>query len=238
MTLSSLEVVKRGLEKVERSPGGIASFIDSTLLKQVASLEDAARLLEEASKLGFRCSVLPSEIAVIVLRRGMAGDACVAATIGFPLGASTLRAKLEESREALEAGARELDLVVNLWLGPERVEEEVSSIASLAERHGALVKVIIEAPLLSDSDLEAIIRAVKSGGGDVVKTSTGVYSKGGDPKTVARVYRVARAYGLQVKAAGGIRTALDAIMALGAGADIIGTSSARLVLESMGDVTR
>ena len=94
------------------------------------------------------------------------------------------------------------------------------------------MKVIVEAPLLGDDELKIIVEASGRAGADYVKTSTGVYSKGGDPYTVMRLHSLAEPLGLKVKAAGGIRTGVDALLAIAAGASRIGTSSGPRVVES------
>jgi deoxyribose-phosphate aldolase len=188
-------------------------------------------LVEEAAREGYACVVAtPLHVAEVSgLARRLGVRLC--AVIGFPLGSQPLEAKLAEVKLSVDAGAEELDLVPALWRGPESVAEEVRAVVEAAG--GARVKVILEAPLWGDGDLERLVDAAARGGAWMVKTSTGVYTKGGDPYTVARLARAARPRGLGVKASGGIRTAVDALLAVGAGASRIGTSSAKKILETL-----
>ncbi|MFN4045723.1 MAG: deoxyribose-phosphate aldolase, partial [Acidilobaceae archaeon] len=156
---------------------------------------------------------------------------------GFPSGFSGLRAKIVEVEEALSHGAVEVDVVANFTLARSglvgELLGELSAIVDVARSYGALVKVIVEAPLHSDGELEVLVEASSRAGAHFVKTSTGVYSKGGDPWTVYRLYRLASPRGLKVKAAGGVRGYFDALLALAFGADRVGTSSAGQVIGSM-----
>ncbi len=210
----------------------LAARLDSTLLSPTASEEDYLALVREAADLGFRAVVVPSVAVPLVAREAERLGVRLAAVVGFPLGAVPLEVKLAELEFVLEAGASEVDLVPWITAPRERLSEEISKIVGAARRRGAGVKVIVEAPLIGDGKLRELVEASAAAGAEFVKTSTGVYSKGGDPAAVARLAAAARPLGLKVKAAGGIRTALDALLAVGAGADVIGTSSARRVLET------
>jgi len=214
------------------SAGDLAARIDSTLLSPTAAAEDYLALVREAADYGFRAVVVPSSAVALVAREAERLGVAVAAVAGFPLGAVPLRAKLAEVEDAVAAGAAEVDLVPWLSQPPEHVRGEVARVVEAARAGGAKVKVILEVPLIGDDRLEGLVEAVAAAGAEFAKTSTGVYSKGGDPATVYRLASAAKPRGLKVKAAGGIRTAVDALLAIAAGADVIGTSSARRVVES------
>ena len=210
----------------------LAARLDSTLLSPTASAEDYLALVREAADLGFRAAVVPSAAVPLVAREAERLGVRLVAVVGFPLGAVPLKAKLAELDFVLGAGASEVDLVPWIAAPRERLYEEISRVVDAARRRGARVKVIVEAPLVGDGRLRELVEASAAAGAEFVKTSTGVYSKGGDPATVARLAAMAKPLGLKVKAAGGVRTALDALLAIGAGADVIGTSSARRVIDS------
>jgi len=111
--------------------------------------------------------------------------------------------------------------------------EELGAVVEEARGLGVkVVKVIVEAPLVDDDTLALLVDAASRAGADYVKTSTGVYSRGGDVFTVLRVSSLAAPRGLRVKAAGGIRNAVDALLALASGAERIGSSRSIDVIES------
>ncbi|BAN90998.1 deoxyribose-phosphate aldolase [Aeropyrum camini] len=228
---SAREILQQGLERIG-GPEDLAARIDSTLLNPKATEADAEDLVKKAAEHGFRCAVLTPAHSIRVSKLAEKLGVKLCSVIGFPLGQTLLEAKLVEAQAVLEAGVKELDVVPNFSLGPDGVYREVSDIVRLAKGYGALVKVILEAPLWDDDKLSLLVDSSRRAGADVVKTSTGVYTKGGDPLTVYRLARLAKPIGLGVKASGGIKTGIDAILAVGAGADIIGTSSAERVLES------
>lgn len=202
----------------------LASMIESTLLEPRAQRSAYVKLAEEAREYGFRCIVVPP------LMVGLFREVRVCSVAGFPWGLSSLRIKLMEVEEAMAAGASEIDLVPNL---SEPSEEEICAVADAVKRYGGVLKVITEAPLLSDEELERLTELAKRCGAQYVKTSTGVYSKGGDPVTVHRLASFAAPRGLRVKASGGIRSVSDALLAIAAGASIIGTSSAGAILREL-----
>ncbi|BAA81452.2 deoxyribose-phosphate aldolase [Aeropyrum pernix K1] len=228
---SARDILQQGLDRLG-SPEDLASRIDSTLLSPRATEEDVRNLVREASDYGFRCAVLTPVYTVKISGLAEKLGVKLCSVIGFPLGQAPLEVKLVEAQTVLEAGATELDVVPHLSLGPEAVYREVSGIVKLAKSYGAVVKVILEAPLWDDKTLSLLVDSSRRAGADIVKTSTGVYTKGGDPVTVFRLASLAKPLGMGVKASGGIRSGIDAVLAVGAGADIIGTSSAVKVLES------
>ena len=215
-------------------------MIDSTLLKQTTSIEDALSLIEDASGYGFKCVMLPAPLVLRVKDAAESLGVSLCTVVGFPSGFQPAEAKIAELR-SVSSYVDEVDVVAPLWAAAsgsfEYIIDELSEIVETAREEGVkTVKVIVEAPLFKDNDLQLLIDAVKRAGADYAKTSTGVYTKGGDPITVMRVAEYAKPLGLKVKAAGGIRTGLDALLAIAAGADRIGTSSARSVLLSYAEL--
>ncbi len=218
-------------------PRELAGLLESTLLDPVAPLDSYFKLVEEASREGFHCIVVSSSMVKIVGRKASDYGVKICAVSGFPSGLSSYKAKIVEVEESLSHGAVEVDVVPNFTIAraglAKELYEELSAIVDTAKSYGAIVKVIVEAPLHSDGELEALVETSFKAGASFVKTSTGVYSKGGDPSTVYRVYRLASPRGLKVKASGGIRSYFDAVTAVAFGADRVGTSSAGQVISSM-----
>lgn len=231
------------LARVAREYGSaerLASVIEHTMLSPNKGVKEAMRIVDESSSYGFACAVLTPYHATKVA--GYARDKGVelCAVIGFPGGFQPVSAKRAEIMHvaSLVSG---VDIVANIQAlvdGDPGVAEELGELVDYAREAGVgHVKIIVEAPLLDDEALARAVEAVAEAGADYVKTSTGVYSKGGDPVTVLRTFQHAEGYGLKVKAAGGIRTALDALLALAAGAARLGTSSGPRVVETLERLT-
>ena len=210
--------------KEERKP--IASYIDHTLLKADATMDDITRIAGEAASYGF-ASVCVNPCWVPLCRKLLEGTGVkVCTVVGFPLGAASSRAKAAETAAAVEDGADEIDMVINIGYLRSGMDDEVlGDIKAVREAClGKVLKVIIEACLLTDEEKIRACRLAEEAGADFVKTSTG-FSSGG--ATVADVALMRKAVGgrLKVKAAGGIRTLADARAMIGAGASRIGASA-------------
>ena len=210
--------------KEERKP--IASYIDHTLLKADATMGDITRIAGEAASYGF-ASVCVNPCWVPLCRKLLDGTGVkVCTVVGFPLGAASSRAKASETAAAVEDGADEIDMVINIGYLRSGMDDEVlGDIKAVREAClGKVLKVIIEACQLTDEEKIRACRLAEEAGADFVKTSTG-FSSGG--ATVADVALMRKAVGgrLKVKAAGGIRTLADARAMIGAGASRIGASA-------------
>ena len=204
----------------------IASYIDHTLLKADATMGDITRIAGEAASYGF-ASVCVNPCWVPLCRKLLDGAGVkVCTVVGFPLGAASSRAKAAETAAAVEDGADEIDMVINIGYLRSGMDDEVlGDIKAVREAClGKVLKVIIEACLLTDEEKIRACRLAEEAGADFVKTSTG-FSSGG--ATVADVALMRKAVGgrLKVKAAGGIRTLADARAMIGAGASRIGASA-------------
>ena len=204
----------------------IASYIDHTLLKADATMDDITRIAGEAASYGF-ASVCVNPCWVPLCRKLLDGTGVkVCTVVGFPLGAASSRAKAAETAAAVEDGADEIDMVINIgYLRGGMDDEVLGDIKAVREAClGKVLKVIIEACLLTDEEKIRACRLAEEAGADFVKTSTG-FSSGG--ATVADVALMRKAVGgrLKVKAAGGIRTLADARAMIGAGASRIGASA-------------
>ncbi len=214
----------------------MASLIDHTLLKPTSRLDDVLRVIEETQRYGFRCAIIPPSLVYRAKSYASETGVDLCTVVGFPAGFAPAEAKREEANIIAEY-VSEADIVAPLWAAVEGdygyVKEELAALVETLREGGVkIVKIIVEAPLVDDNTLHILVKASKEAGADFVKTSTGVYSKGGDPNTVLRLYTAAKPYGLRVKAAGGIRTGIDALLAIISGAERIGTSSGPKVIES------
>lgn len=212
----------------------LASIIDATILAPTSTIGSAEGLVRDVARYGFYCALVPPYMLGKLTHLASELGVKLCSVAGFPYGYSTPESKATEVENLASLGAAEIDAVVNLsavlsgsW---DLVEEEVGALVDKARAYGARLKLIVEAPLLSDEALDRVASIAYQAGVDFLKTSTGVISKGGDPWTVSRLVRVSR--GLPVKAAGGIRTAYDALTAIAAGASRIGASSYRRIIET------
>lgn len=215
----------------------VAALVDHTLLKPEATDADIEATVTEAAELGaFAICVSPTFVGAVRL---LAPDATVASVVGFPSGKHVSEVKAGEARLAVESGAGEIDMVIDLGaaIGGQlgAVRADVAAVREAVP--GAVLKVIVESaailqlrgePLLAD-----VCRAAEDAGADFVKTSTGFHPSGG--ASVRAVELMADAVGarLGVKASGGIRTADDAVAMLDAGATRLGLSGTRAVLDGL-----
>jgi deoxyribose-phosphate aldolase len=211
----------------------VAAIIDQTLLRPDATENDIERLCMEAGSSGFKAvCVNPCYVGLCAaLLRGT--GVRVAAVIGFPLGTAVEGIKRAEAQRALEDGAQELDLVMNIGLFKSGKRNGVATatadIVETAHKANAHAKVIIEASLLNEREKIDACLMVVNAGGDFVKTSTGI---DGRYATVEDVQLIRRTVGVRagVKAAGGIRTYEQLRTMVRAGANRIGTSSGVQIL--------
>lgn len=212
----------------------VAKLIDHTLLKAVATPEQIARLCAEAKEYEF-ASVCVNGANVAQCAELLAGtDIDVCTVIGFPLGAMTSAAKAFETRDALEAGATEFDMVINIGAlkagDTDLVRDDIKAVIEAAGGH--TVKVIIETCYLTDEEKVQACKAATAAGADFVKTSTGFGPAGATVADVA-LMKASIAPGMQVKAAGGIRTYEDLTNMVEAGATRIGASAGIQILEAV-----
>ena len=211
----------------------MARLIDHTVLKPDATPDDVRRLCAEARAHHF-AAVCVNPVWVRLCSHELAGsDTLVATVAGFPLGASRADVKANEAAQAIGDGAREIDMVLNvgaLKAGDRRaVDLDVRAVADACGAMGALLKVIIEAALLTDAEKVAACAIAKLAGADFVKTSTG-FGPGGATARDVVLMRSAVGDGVGVKAAGGIRDWAAACAMAAAGASRIGTSAGVKIL--------
>lgn len=206
----------------------LAAFIDHTLLAPDATAEAVDRLCAEAAGAGF-AAVCVNGVWVPSCVDALAGTGvAVASVVGFPLGACGTASKVDETGHVVDAGAAEVDMVLDLGglkSGDlERVRADVAAVADRAHTAGAVVKVIIETCLLDDDEKATACRLAVDAGADYVKTSTG-FSTGGATVHDVALMRSVVGGSIGVKASGGVRTAEAARAMIEAGATRIGTSS-------------
>jgi deoxyribose-phosphate aldolase len=206
----------------------VARMIDHTLLKSDATKEEIVKLVNEAKQYKF-ASVCINPVWVKTAAELLADtpDVKVCTVIGFPLGATTTETKAFEAKNAVDNGATEVDMVINIAALKDKqddlVEQDIHAVVE-AVQGKALTKVIIETCLLTDEEkIRACKLAVKTGA-DFVKTSTG-FSTGG--ATVADIQLMRKTVGPEtgVKASGGVRSREDALAMIAAGATRIGASA-------------
>ncbi len=209
----------------------VASMIDHTLLKPEASAQDVRALVDEAVELGvYSVCVSPS---MLPLR---AEGVTVATVVGFPSGKHHSLIKGAEARLAVDEGAREIDMVIDVGAAVAGDYNAVlADILTVREAIGfdPVLKVIIESAVLSDEAIVEVCRAAEKAGANFVKTSTGFHPAGG--ATTHAVALMAETVGgkLGIKASGGIRTAEDAVAMIEAGATRLGLSGSRAVLDGL-----
>lgn len=210
----------------------LARFVDHTLLRPEATDDDVARLVAEGAELGvYSVCVSPSMLPLTV------PDGLLVATVcGFPSGKHRRELKAAEAALSVTDGADEVDMVIDVGAvkagALHRTEAEIAAVRAVVP-HGRVVKVIIESAALTDPEIVACCQAAERAGADFVKTSTGFHPAGG--ASVHAVKLMAETVGgrLGVKASGGIRTTVDAMAMIEAGATRLGLSATAAVLSGL-----
>jgi deoxyribose-phosphate aldolase len=215
----------------------LARYIDHTLLKPEVSLKDIEQICAEARDHNF-FAVCVNGSWVTQARHFLDGfDIKVATVVGFPLGATDSDTKRYETEAAIDNGAQEFDVVINIGRlkdgDDEYVERELRDVVEAADERP--VKVIIETCLLTSAEKIRACRIVLDAGAQFVKTSTG-FSTGGATVEDVKLLREIVGEKFGVKAAGGIRDAQTALAMIEAGASRLGTSSGVAILRSMSRV--
>lgn len=211
----------------------ITKLIDHTILAADATKEDVMRICQEAKQYGFASVCIQPSWVKFVSEQLMSTDVKVCTVIGFPLGATSTRAKAYEAEVALEDGAEELDMVINIGALKsgeyELVKADIAAVCKVVQKP-AIVKVIIETALLTDEEKKIACTLAKEAGADFVKTSTGFSTAGATTKDI-ELMRAVVGPNLGVKASGGIRTYNDIQKMVAAGANRIGASSGVAIIE-------
>jgi deoxyribose-phosphate aldolase len=218
----------------------VARTIDHTLLTPEASAARVVEVCLEAVELEVAAvCVAPTRVALAARALDEIevpeGGIAVASVVGFPSGAHAGATKAAEAARAVDEGATEIDMVIDLgaaadddWLA---VERDIAAVRAAA--NAALLKVIIESAVLGPAGIAAACRVAEAAGADFVKTSTGFHPAGGASLDAVRLMAEAVGGRLGVKASGGIRTADAALRYLAAGATRLGLSATRSVLDGL-----
>ncbi len=202
------------------------TYIEHTKLKATTSVEDIIKLCDEAKHYDFYGVCVNSCYVYLAVNELKNHPAKVIATIGFPLGATSTKAKIQEARQAVKEGADEIDMVINLGFLKSQltksVSEEIRAIKKTIGRRK--LKVIIETCYLDATEIELVCEIARIAGADFIKTSTGFGKKGALLKDVRLIHKKVKDK-MGIKASGGIKTAKQAIAFIQAGAKRIGTSN-------------
>lgn len=208
-------------------------YIDHTLLKPDTTVEDIKKICEEAKEYNF-FSVCINPSYVKLSKELLDGsDTKVCTVIGFPLGATTSEVKSFETKDAINNGADEVDMVINIGAlksgDYDLVKEDIQAVVDAADGQ-ALVKVIIESALLTSDEIMTASKLSKEAGADFVKTSTG-FNGGGATEEAVALMRMTVGEDLGVKASGGIRSREDALKMIEKGATRLGASSGVKIIQ-------
>ncbi len=239
------QVVANGAGRITSSLGyiprdlGIARLIDHTLLKPDASAAEIAQLCREARDYHFASVCVNSAYVPLCADLLKGSDVAVCTVVGFPLGASPAEVKAYEAQLAIQNGANEVDMVLNIGALKSRdikgLLHDIKTVVATCHAHNVLCKVILETSKLNDEEKVIACQIAKMAGADFVKTSTGF---GGGGATAADVALMRKVVGpdIGVKASGGVRNYQDAAAMVKAGATRIGASAGvAIVKEERGE---
>lgn len=202
-------------------------YIDHTILKPEATAEEVKKLCSEAKEYGFASVCVNGCYTKLVSTELAGSDVKTCVVVGFPLGAMTKEAKAFETAQAIENGANEIDMVINVGAlkakNYELLKEDIEAVVNAAKGK-AIIKVIIETCLLNDEEKIKACEISKEAGADFVKTSTG-FGAGGATKEDIALMRKTVGESLGVKASGGVRDYKTAMDMINSGASRIGASA-------------
>lgn len=212
----------------------LAAYLDHTNLKPEASRQDIESLCHEAVKYSMAAVCVHPGRLVDALPIISGSPVRLCTVIGFPLGAETSATKLFAARNALDYGADELDMVINIGAlkdnTRELIRQEIVSLVQLKSEYSFQLKVIVETALLTVEELAAVTCLVSESGADYIKTSTGFSNRGVSLQDIEVIKRN-KSERLKIKASGGIRELDFALQLITAGVDRIGTSSGAAMAE-------
>ncbi len=234
-------VVNTGAGRVSSGLGfiprdlGIARLIDHTLLKPDASAGEIAQLCREAREYHFASVCVNSAYVPLCADLLKGSDVAVCTVVGFPLGASPAEVKAYEAELAIQNGANEIDMVMNIGALKSRdvkaLHHDIATVVATSHAHNVICKVILETSKLSDEEKVIACQVSKVAGADFVKTSTGF---GGGGATAGDVALMRKVVGpdIGVKASGGVRNFQDAQAMVKAGATRIGASAGVAIVKA------
>ena len=210
-------------------------YVEHTLLKQDCTKDDLIKLFNEAKEHKF-LGVCVNPAYVSLAKENLAGSGVkIVTVVGFPLGASKSEVTAFEAKTAIEDGADEIDMVMNVSaMKSKDYDYIIRDVKMVKEACGKTnLKVILETDLLTKEEIAKACELCVEAGADLVKTSTG-FVKGGvgaKPEDVKIMHDIVAPHGMEVKASGGVRSKEDAIAVIEAGATRIGTSSCIKIVE-------
>lgn len=204
----------------------LKQYIDHTLLKPEATEEQIKQLCQEAKDHHFYAVCINGSYVPLAHRLLKDSNVKIATVIGFPLGAMSTRIKVLEAHQAIQDGAHEIDMVINIgWAKDKKydlIKQEISEIKKAIGSH--TLKVIIETCLLIDEEKRQLCHTVIEGGADYIKTSTGFSTNGATPEDLALMIEEIQGK-IHIKAAGGVKDRETAEKYIAMGVMRLGTSS-------------
>ncbi|URZ06942.1 deoxyribose-phosphate aldolase [Clostridium felsineum] len=210
----------------------IANIIDHTALKPDTTKEQILKLIEEAKKYKFASVCVNPRWVKLASMELKDSKVKVCTVIGFPLGASTTETKVFETKNAIENGAEEVDMVISIGdlknENNDYVKRDIEEVVKTAKEK-AIVKVIIETCLLTDEEKIRVCKLAKDAGADFVKTSTGFSTAGAKAEDI-ELMRKTVGDNMGVKASGGIHTREEALQMINSGATRIGASASITII--------
>jgi deoxyribose-phosphate aldolase len=219
----------------------LARMIDHTLLKPEATIKQVDELCAEAKKHTFASVCINPSYVPRCAKFLKDTPVKVCTVIGFPLGATSTAAKAYETEKAIQDGATEVDMVINVGMLKsgeyDYVENDIFAVVSTAKRYRVLTKVILETGLLNDEEKIKACVLAKKAGADFVKTSTG-FAKGGATAGDIALMRKVVGSAMGVKASGGVRTREEALEMVASGADRIGASASVKIISGAVETTK
>jgi deoxyribose-phosphate aldolase len=214
------------------SRGELAKMIDHSLIKTAATKDEIAKLCWEAEEYGFSCVAVNSFFVSLAANMLKTSEVKACPTVGFPIGSILPEIKAFKARRVVELGAEEIDIVMKS-MDYEAVKEDIKGVLKVKiSNSNIILKVTIEAGLLTEREKTIACEISKQVGADFVKTSTDLIGGEATVKDIKLMRKTVRKE-VGVKAAGGIRTLEQALAMVKAGANRIGTSAAVKILEEM-----
>lgn len=214
----------------------LAKYIDHTQLNPFATEEDIKKLVEEAKKYHFFSVVINPYYVKLAKELVKGTDIKVVSVVGFPFGVTYKEVKAYEAELAIKDGADEIDMVMNISAAKsgkwDVVKEDIMAVNSVVKKYGKILKVILETGYLTDNEKIKACEVAVEAGADFVKTSTGFGKGGATVHDVELMYKAVKGKA-QVKAAGGIHSAEEALAMIKAGATRIGASHSVQIIESL-----
>lgn len=212
----------------------INTYIDHTLLKADATSEEIEKLCDEAKLYQFKAVCINPSFVKLTKERLQGSQVKVCTVVGFPLGATSSETKAFETRQALEEGADEIDMVINISALKEKKDDyvlnEIKKLSELCHAENKILKVIFETCLLTDEEIIRACELSKMAHADFIKTSTG-FSREGATVHAVKLMKTSVGDAVKIKASGGIRDLETAKLYLELGAQRLGTSSGVAIVQ-------